>query len=181
MLPRLRMAKTTLRRRCSGLWRGIFTPYAFPARRRPFWMKQKAKDIIDYNQHNQGLAVCATVEQIAVDPPIPVVSGLISSFDKVTSCRHRRSEDLTAFFSRFRDLAADHRMHGGLSAPFQVDEVLAIKLFNNASLSKETLTNEKNQLIALSQVHEHGTIDSKQEISKKFITDIEESSSGLEI
>ena len=97
------------------------------------------------------MAIREIIELIAVDLPIAVVSRLIASFNKVTSCRRRRSEDLNTFVSRFRGLAADHLMHGGLSSSSQVGEVLAITLLNNASLSDETLTNAKLQLISLAQ------------------------------
>jgi len=114
----------------------------------------QAKGDIDYKQDDQIAGVRDIIELIAVDPPIAVVSRLISSFNQVTNCRRRRNEELSTFVSRFRGLSADHLMHGGLSASSQVGEVLAITLLNNANLSEETLTNAKLQLIALAQARD---------------------------
>ena len=114
----------------------------------------QAKGLINYKQEDQVAAVKQIVELIAVDPPIAVVSRLISSFNAVTNCRRQRNEDLGTFVSRFRGLAADHLMHGGLSSSSQVGEVLAITLLNNANLSEETLTSAKLQLISLAQARE---------------------------
>ena len=111
----------------------------------------KAKGLINYKQEDQVTAVREIIELIAVDPPIAVVSRLIQSFNAVTNCRRNRSEDLGSFVSRFRGLAADHWMHGGLSSSSQVGEVLAITLLNNANLSEETLTSAKLQLISLAE------------------------------
>lgn len=57
-------------------------------------------------------------------------------------------------------------MYGGLSAYFQVGEVLAITIIHNATLGEETLTNENIQHIALLQAREQGKPDLKQDISK---------------
>ena len=107
----------------------------------------QANGSINYKQSNQIEAVKQIMELIAVDPPMAIVSRLITSFNQVTNCRRGRNEDLGAFVSRFRGLAADHLMHGGLSPASQVGEVLAITLLNNANLSEDTLSNAKIQLI----------------------------------
>lgn len=91
------------------------------------------------------------MELIAEDPPITMVSRLISSFNKVSSCRCKKNEELPAFVGRFRGLAAEHLMHANPSSSSQVGEVLAITLLNNANLEKATLTNAKLQLIALDE------------------------------
>ena len=80
---------------------------------------------------------------------------MIASFNKFTSCRRRRSDDLNTFFSRFLGLAADHLMHGGLSSSSQGGGVLAITLLNNTGLSEETFTNAKLQLISLAHTREN--------------------------
>ena len=45
----------------------------------------QAKRRLDYRQDDQVKAVSEIVELLAVDPPIAVVTRLISSFDEVTS------------------------------------------------------------------------------------------------
>ena len=109
------------------------------------------KNLINYKQPNQVLAVKEIVDLIAVDPPIAVVTRLIDSFNKVTACKKRKGEDLTSFASRFRGLAAEHLMHAGATSSSQIGEVLSITLLNNAALSEGTLTNAKLQLIALAE------------------------------
>ena len=121
------------------------------------------KGIIDYKQDNQIAAVRDIIELVAVDSPIANVSRLITSFHRVTNCRRHRNKDLRAFVSRFRGLAADHLMHGGLSSSSQVGEVLAITLLNNANLSEETLTNTKLQLFALAKERDDNDNKNKEE------------------
>ncbi len=91
------------------------------------------------------------MDLITVDPHIAVVTGLIQSFNGVTSCRKRKGEDLNSFASRFRRLAADYLLHAGSTSSSQVGEVPAITLLNNAALSDDTLKIAKLQLIALSE------------------------------
>ena len=131
-----------------------FYDRSLPSAQKSIVDEAQAKGLINYKQDDQITVIREIIELIAVDPPIPVVSRLIASFNKVTNCRRRRSEDLNTFVSRSRGLAADHLMHGGLSSSSQVGQVLAITLLNNASLSEETLTNAKLQLISLAQARE---------------------------
>ena len=111
---------------------------------------------IDYKQEDQVKGVEQIVNLIAVDPPISVVTRLIDSFNKVTSCRRRQSENLNHFVSRFRGLAAEHLMRAGTTQSSQIGEVLAITLLNNADLPEGTLTNSKLQLISLARSHCRG-------------------------
>lgn len=83
------------------------------------------------------------VEVIAMKPPITLVSRLMKSFMQVTSCRRSRSQDLKAFVSLFRGLAADYLINGVLSAFSQAGEVSGIRRLNNVTLSEETLINTK--------------------------------------
>lgn len=80
----------------------------------------KARRLINFMEDDQIAAIRDTIELIAVDPPITVVSRLMTSFNKVKSCHSRRLESLTTFVSRCRGLAADQLMHSGLSSSFQV-------------------------------------------------------------
>ena len=91
----------------------------------------------------------------------------------MTNCQRRGSESLSSFVSRFRGLAADHFLHLEVSASSQVIEILAITLLNNASLSDETLTNAKLQLIALVQAREKETTQCATSIKKKTLEKLE--------
>lgn len=111
---------------------------------------------------------------LPVDPPIAMVSRLISSFDKVSSCRRKKNEDLSVFVSRFRGLAAEHLMHSNASTSSQVGEVLAITLLNNANLEEGTLTNAKLQLISLAEARAENEKDrATKEVSAKALDDLE--------
>ena len=93
-------------------------------------------------------AALQMVKLVAVDPPISMVTRLISSYQQVTSCWRDRSENLSTFVLRFRRLAAEHLLHANASSSSQIGEVLAITLLNNANLGEGTLTNAKLQLIS---------------------------------
>ena len=108
----------------------------------------QAQRKLDYRQDDQVKAVSEIVELLAVDPPIAVVTRLISSFKDVTSCKRKKNEELVSFVSRFQGLAAEHLMHAGPSNSSQIGEVLAITLLNNADLAEQALTNAKLQLIS---------------------------------
>lgn len=96
-------------------------------------------------------AALQIVKLVPVDPPIAMVTRLISSYPKVTSCRTDPKEKLSIFVSRFRGLAAKHLLHSNASSTSQIGEVLAITLLKNANLEDETLTNAKLQPISHAQ------------------------------
>ena len=75
---------------------------------------------IDYRQEDQVKAVHEIVDLVAQDPPIAVVTRLIDSFNKVTSCKHKSNEDLNRFVSRFHGLVAEHLMRAGSSNHSQI-------------------------------------------------------------
>ena len=104
---------------------------------------------LDYMQMDDSVqAALSIVKLVAVDPPISMVTRLISSYQRVTSCRQDWSEKLSSFVLWFRGLAAKHLLHANTSSSSQIGEVLAITLLNNANLEDGTLTNAKLQLIA---------------------------------
>ena len=111
----------------------------------------QTKKEIDYRQENQIKGVQDIVHLVAVDPPIAIVTRLISAFNKVTSCVRRNNEHLNRFVDRFRGVASEHLMHAGASSSSQIGEVLAITMLNNAKLEEGTLTNAKMQLIGLAE------------------------------
>ena len=120
----------------------------------------QSKEQIDYRQEDQVQGVKEIVNLIAVDPPIAIVTRLISSFNKVTSCVRRNNEYLNIFVDRFRGVASQDLMHAGASTSSRIGEVLAITMLNNAKLEEGTLTNAKMQLVALA---ESRLIDEKNE------------------
>lgn len=122
-----------------------------PSASKSFVDEAQASGKINYKQNDQILAVQELVDLLAVEPPIAIVTRLISSFNKVSACVRHKSEDLSAFVSRFRGLAAEHMMHAGVSSNSQVGEILAITLLNNSNLSEETLSNAKMQLVGMAQ------------------------------
>ena len=76
----------------------------------------QAKKIIEYKQEDQIAAVADIVELIAGDPPSAVVTRLINSYNRVTTCRRKKNEDLSIFVSRFCGLAAEHLMHSNVTS-----------------------------------------------------------------
>ena len=115
----------------------------------------QAKGTIDYLQTSDPVAtVRDIVDTVAVDPPIAMVTRLISSFQKVTSCRRSKNEDLRVFVSRFRGLAATHLLHAIASSSSQIGEVLAVTLLNNANLDEGTLIIATSVLITLAEARE---------------------------
>ena len=145
-----------------------------PSEQKSIIDEAQLKGLINYKQEDQIAAVRDIIELIAIDSPVATVSRLIDSFHRVTNCRRRRNEDLRAFVPRFRGLAADHLMHGGLSSSSQVGEVLAITLLNNANLSEETLTNAKLQLIALAKEREDAQTNMKSKSDVSVSEDVVE-------
>ena len=111
----------------------------------------QSKGLLNYMQDDQVKAVMEILNLFAVDAPIASVTRLINSFNKFTSCRRLKNEDVRTFISRFQGLAAEHLMHAGETSSSGIGEVLAITLLNNADLEESTLTNEKLQLIGFSQ------------------------------
>lgn len=102
---------------------------------------------IYYKQKGEVITVRKIIDLVAIDPPICVVSRLISSFDKVTGCCRKSPEDVGTFVARFRGLAAEHLIHAGLASTSQMGEVLAIAMRKNPNLSEETLTITKTSML----------------------------------
>jgi len=146
------------------LYRGL------PSAQQSIVDEAQVKGVINYKQDDQVAAVRDIVELVAVDPPIAMVSRLISSFNKVSSCRRKKNEDLSMFVSRFRGLSAEHLMHSHSSSSSQIGEVLAITLLNNANLEEGTLTNAKLQLISLAEARSRNEKNSESiSISKESL------------
>jgi len=125
---------------------------ALPGDQQALVDEAQAKGEINYLQTDDPVqAVRDIVRIVAVDAPIAMVTRLISSFQKVTSCQRKKNEDLRIFVSRFRGLAAKHLMSANASSSSQIGEVLAITLLNNANLEDGTLTNAKVALINLAE------------------------------
>lgn len=112
----------------------------------------QAKGVIDFHQtDNPVQAVLGIVNVVAVDPPMATVTRLIGSFNKVSSLKRSKNEDLSMFVSRFRGAAAEHLQQTSSSPSSQIGQVMAITLLNNANLDENVLTNAKLQLIALAE------------------------------
>ena len=103
-------------------------------------------------------AALQIVRLVAVDPPIALVTRLISSNQKVTSCRRDRNEKLSSFVSPFRGLVGKHLLHANSSFPSQIGEVLAITLLNIANLEEGMLKNARLQLISRAEAREKCSI-----------------------
>lgn len=101
-----------------------------------------------------------------MDHPTAVLTTLIFSFKKVIHCKPRKNQDLNAFVSRFRPLAADYLMLVGMSTSLPVSNFLAITRFENAMLSEETVTNTKVQLLVLVEGRKDSDTDPKLHIKK---------------
>ena len=134
-----------------------------PDARKAIVDEAQSKGQLDYDDPVQ--AALSIVKLVAVDPPMSMVTRLISSYQKVTFCRRDRIEKLSSFVSRFRRLAAKHLLHVNTFSSSQIGEMLAITLPNNANLEYGTLTNAKLQLIAHNEARnrekESSVVDTK--------------------
>jgi hypothetical protein len=71
-----------------------------------------------------------------------IVSRLINTFGKITSCKRKAKEYLNQFSSRFWGLTADNLMHANASSSSKTTEMLAI-------IPDDTLTAAKLELIRI--------------------------------
>ncbi len=70
----------------------------------------QCQGLINYKQDDQVKAVQRSIDLVAVEPPMVVVTRLIDSFNRVSSCTRKPSESLSSFVTRFTGLASDHLM-----------------------------------------------------------------------
>lgn len=130
---------------------------------RTIYFRVAQKAIVDETQSNRLVnylqmtdpidAALQIFKLVAVDPHIAMVSLLISSHQKITSCRRNRHEKFSTFVLRFQCLAVNHFLPTNALSSSQIGEVLAITLFNNANLEEVILTNAKLQLISHAEAH----------------------------
>ena len=141
---------------------------------------QKTKRI-NFKQDDQFKAVVETVDLIADEQPISIVTRRITSFNKVISCKRRKNEELQSFVSRFQGLAADHLRLAGTSSTSQMGEVFAITLLNNTELSDSGLSNAKLELVnmAKSRIEKEGTESDSKSVSTSLLHRIEKICSDL--
>lgn len=129
-------------------------------------------DHINYKQEDQLSAVQEIVELLEVEPPMDIVTWLITSFNRVTFCVRRKNEDLSSFLSSFRGLTADNLLHAGVSATSEVIEVFEISLLNNSILSDETLSNSKLQIVLMAKDKQTTASEGPYSISPQAISKI---------
>ena len=122
-----------------------------PAAQQSIIDEAQSRGLLNYKQDDQVKGLMEVVNLIALHAAIAIVTRSINSFNKVTTCRRLKNEDVPTFISRFQCLAAEHLMHAGETSSSQTDEVLAITLVKNADLEENTLTNAKLQLIGFAQ------------------------------
>ncbi len=91
------------------------------------------------------------IDLVAVESPMVVVTRLIDSFNRVSSCNRKPSESLSSFVTRFTGLASEHLMQAGSSPTSKVGEVLDIALMNSANIGDTTLSSAKIRLINAAQ------------------------------
>lgn len=130
----------TIQNHVHDSWRIIFEQGLSPAQK-SIVEEAQAKGHIDFRQEDQSRAVKEIVDLIAVDPPFSMVNRLITSFNKVSSCSHRKQKDLVIFVDRFRGLASKHLIHTGFGTSSYVGEVLLTTFINHANLQEKTLQN----------------------------------------
>jgi hypothetical protein len=109
-----------------------------------------------------------------------IVSRLIATFTKVTTCKRKPKEDLNQFTSRFWGLAADHLMHANASTSSQTAEMLSILLLNNALLPDETLTAAKLELIRIAEPRQVSCPNSKEDVTNEDIAELNQAISSLD-
>ena len=122
----------------------------------------QAQRKLDYRQGDQVKAVSEISGLLTVNPPIAVVTRLVSSFDELMSCKSKKSAELGSFVPLFQGLEAEHLVHAGPGNSSQICEVQAITLLNNAALAEQTLTNGKLQLIFHAESRDGGAETSVQ-------------------
>ncbi|MEM9260669.1 MAG: hypothetical protein AAGA62_13545, partial [Bacteroidota bacterium] len=85
--------------------------YSLPRASQKIIDRKQELGIINYKQSNQLAAVLQIVNLLTPDSPISMVTFLIDSFNKVTSCRRNANENLPVFVQRFYGLASEHLTH----------------------------------------------------------------------
>ncbi len=118
----------------------------------------QCQGLINYKQDDQVKAVQEIIDLVAVEPPMVVVTRLIDSFNRMSSCTRRASESLSSFVTRFTGLASEQLMQVGSSPTVKIGQVLAITLLNNANLGDSTLSSAKIQLIKAAQSRQVGVM-----------------------
>ncbi len=98
----------------------------------------EVKRIVDCMKDDKIKSVREIIELIAVDPPIVMISRLITSFSVLSSCVHCKNDDFPIFVSQLRGSGAEHLMHYVVLPSYQMAEVLEIVLLNNANLEEKT-------------------------------------------
>jgi hypothetical protein len=109
-----------------------------------------------------------------------IVSRLIRTFTKVTTCNRKPKEDLNQFTSRFWGLAADHLMHANASNSSQTAEMLAIILLNNALLPDETLTAAKLELIRITESRQVSSPNNREDVTYEDLAELRQTISSLD-
>ncbi len=109
-----------------------------------------------------------------------VVTRLIDSLNRVSSCTRKPSESLSSFVNRFTGLASEHLVQAGSPPTSKVCELLAITMLNNANVGDTTLSSARIQLINAAQSRQVGVArnytleDQDCDILKSIKTSIEE-------
>lgn len=85
-----------------------------------------------------------------------MVTKLIASYRKVTTCRRETNETFSNFASLFRGLGAKNLLHLNASTSSQIAAVHSIALLNNPALDEGTLINAKLQLVSLAEPRAKG-------------------------
>lgn len=91
------------------------------------------------------------VNVVAADSSVAKVIRMISFFNRVTSWRREKSEDISLLVSRLCGLATTHLEYANVSSTSPICQVFEITLLKNAGLHESKLTQCKLQLIILAK------------------------------
>lgn len=112
--------------------------------------KEQQKKIINYLQTASLIKDTIYIVRM-VDPTTTHVFGLINSFHNVTIYHKKSNEELGAYISCFRSLAAIYLENVIATRSSQNGKVFAIHLLNNSTLNENTLNNEEIQVVEMSK------------------------------
>lgn len=130
----------------------ILFKQALPREKQALVDEGQRKGTNNYLQTEDAVkTVLGIVKIVAVDVSMSKVTQKTTSFNRVTCSTRSKKANIKAFADRFSGLTPAHFEHVSAITSFQVGQVLAVTVLNNANLEESSLTSTKLQLIFLTE------------------------------
>lgn len=144
-----------------------------PSYKKSFVQEAQTNGQINHKQDDQVEAVQDIIKLLTVEPPISVVTRLISFFYRVNTCALRINKDCSAFVSRLGGLAVAHPMYVGVAENSHVGGILPITLLINLNRSEETFSNAKLQVVAMAKSRQFTASHAPSSLTPNAISQIQ--------